>query len=157
MSLAARCLQPLYELRLSANNADSTLRIVKEQQPTFSSLRLANQKILRLSSQTFWFANLLRVNWWRMTGSNRRPPACKAGALPAELIPHDLFTSVVGLAGFEPATPALSRRCSNRLSYRPTCFSRAPALSIAALEASSAGSRISLTVVFTADKCERLN
>ena len=26
---------------------------------------------------------------------------------------------VVGLAGFEPATPALSRRCSNRLSYRP--------------------------------------
>ena len=26
-------------------------------------------------------------SWWRMTGSNRRPPACKAGALPAELIP----------------------------------------------------------------------
>lgn len=25
--------------------------------------------------------------WWRMTGSNRRPPACKAGALPTELIP----------------------------------------------------------------------
>ena len=28
--------------------------------------------------------------WWRMTGSNRRPPACKAGALPAELIPLSL-------------------------------------------------------------------
>ncbi|SPA51333.1 protein of unknown function [Cupriavidus taiwanensis] len=28
-----------------------------------------------------------RKRWWRMTGSNRRPPACKAGALPAELIP----------------------------------------------------------------------
>ncbi len=27
-----------------------------------------------------------RCKWWRMTGSNRRPPACKAGALPAELI-----------------------------------------------------------------------
>src|SRR5271156_5818659 len=26
--------------------------------------------------------------WWRLTGSNRRPPACKAGALPAELNPH---------------------------------------------------------------------
>jgi hypothetical protein len=26
---------------------------------------------------------------------------------------------VVGLVGFEPTTPALSRRCSNRLSYRP--------------------------------------
>ena len=26
---------------------------------------------------------------------------------------------MVGLDGFEPSTPALSRRCSNRLSYRP--------------------------------------
>jgi hypothetical protein len=26
---------------------------------------------------------------------------------------------VVGLVGFEPTTPALSRRCSNQLSYRP--------------------------------------
>ena len=26
--------------------------------------------------------------WWSQTGSNRRPPACKAGALPAELWPH---------------------------------------------------------------------
>jgi hypothetical protein len=25
----------------------------------------------------------------------------------------------VGLDGFEPSTPALSRRCSNQLSYRP--------------------------------------
>ena len=28
-----------------------------------------------------------------MTGSNRRPPACKAGALPAELILRSLATS----------------------------------------------------------------
>ena len=27
--------------------------------------------------------------------------------------------SLVGLVGIEPTTPALSRRCSNRLSYRP--------------------------------------
>src|SRR6266498_2588233 len=27
--------------------------------------------------------------------------------------------SLVGLDGFEPSTPALSRRCSNQLSYRP--------------------------------------
>ena len=26
---------------------------------------------------------------------------------------------MVGLGGFEPPTPALSRRCSNQLSYRP--------------------------------------
>ena len=29
--------------------------------------------------------------WWRIQGSNLRPPACKAGALPAELIPHNPF------------------------------------------------------------------
>ena len=28
--------------------------------------------------------------WWSHAGSNRRPPACKAGALPAELWPHNL-------------------------------------------------------------------
>ena len=58
-----------------------------------------------------------------MTGSNRRPPACKAGALPAELIPRFYYSScvkgLVGLVGLEPTTPALSRRCSNQLSYRP--------------------------------------
>ena len=67
--------------------------------------------------------------WWRMTGSNRRPPACKAGALPAELIPLlltekracDSHTAerLVGLVGLEPTTPALSTQCSNQLSYRP--------------------------------------
>ena len=29
--------------------------------------------------------------WWRLAGSNRCPPACKAGALPAELNPHTLL------------------------------------------------------------------
>ena len=59
-------------------------------------------------------------SWWRMTGSNRRPPACKAGALPAELIPLGFcIGSLVGLVGLEPTTPALSTQCSNQLSYRP--------------------------------------
>ena len=31
---------------------------------------------------------LYKKGWWRIQGSNLRPPACKAGALPAELIPH---------------------------------------------------------------------
>ena len=34
------------------------------------------------------YINAVNREWWRMTGSNRRPPACKAGALPAELIPR---------------------------------------------------------------------
>ncbi len=29
---------------------------------------------------------------------------------------------LVGLVGLEPTTPALSRRCSNQLSYRPVAF-----------------------------------
>ena len=27
-------------------------------------------------------------NWWSRSGSNRRPPECKSGALPTELWPH---------------------------------------------------------------------
>lgn len=35
-------------------------------------------------------ATILRIaHWWSRTGSNRRHPACKAGALPAELRPLD--------------------------------------------------------------------
>ena len=56
--------------------------------------------------------------WWRRTGSNRRPPACKAGALPTELRPQKL-TKMVGRGGLEPPTPRLSSVCSNQLSYQP--------------------------------------
>ena len=102
---------------------------------------------------------LLPFKWWRMTGSNRRPPACKAGALPAELIPREL-NSVVGLAGFEPATPALSRRCSNQLSYRPTRSSRVLLSSDAYLRGQLGRLTLfvfTLAVVTTADKCGRFN
>ena len=30
-----------------------------------------------------------------------------------------ILERMVGLVGLEPTTPALSRRCSNQLSYRP--------------------------------------
>ena len=36
--------------------------------------------------------------WWSLTGSNRRHPACKAGALPAELRPHSLTEPMFWLA-----------------------------------------------------------
>ena len=55
--------------------------------------------------------------WWSRTGSNRRPPACKAGALPAELRPLD--KEMVGLGGLEPPTSRLSSARSNQLSYKP--------------------------------------
>ena len=33
----------------------------------------------------------VNLSWWRLAGSNRWPPACKAGALPAELNPHIFY------------------------------------------------------------------
>ena len=70
--------------------------------------------------------------WWSQTGSNRRPHACKARALPTELWPLleaaptwepvrpvRLKGSLVGLGRLELPTSRLSGVCSNQLSYRP--------------------------------------
>ena len=68
------------------------------------------------------------AGWWSQTGSNRRPPACKAGALPAELWPLASILAkpetaatagMVGLGRFELPTSRLSSARSNQLSYRP--------------------------------------
>ena len=99
--------------------------------------------IARLSSQTarnvrgnFCSFSKWTNNWWSQTGSNRRPPGCKPGALPAELWPHqtplltpDHLTTtaprrhnlikMVGLGRLELPTSRLSGVRSNHLSYRP--------------------------------------
>jgi hypothetical protein len=49
-------------------------------------------------------------SWWSQPGSNRRPPACKAGVLPAELWPQPWL---VGLGGVAPPTSPLSGVRSN--------------------------------------------
>ena len=73
--------------------------------------------------ETQWSINLLMFQsiswWWRVPGSNRWPPACKAGALPAELTPHTKRFEVVGQNGLEPSTSRLSVVCSSQLSYWP--------------------------------------
>ena len=78
---------------------------------------------------------------WRWPGSNRRPPACKAGALPTELHPRiragctddsgsgqalsparhmpPHFREPLGLSGFAPETSPLSGVRSIYLSYSP--------------------------------------
>ena len=60
---------------------------------------------------------------WSQPGSNRRPPACKAGALPTELQPRLISITdsdkVVGLDRFELSTSPLSGVRSSQLSYRP--------------------------------------
>jgi hypothetical protein len=81
--------------------------------------------------------------WWSQTGSNRRPHACKARALPAELWPRNQKTnasrpasfkrgsatrsrrrSVVGLGRLELPTSRLSSARSNQLSYKPVTLFR---------------------------------
>src|SRR6201985_1019117 len=80
--------------------------------------------------------------WWSQTGSNRRPHACKARALPTELwprqrteyrkrrtdirIPSSVFRHpiLVGLGGLEPPTSRLSSARSNQLSYKPLAEDR---------------------------------
>ena len=70
--------------------------------------------------------------WWSQTGSNRRPHACKARALPTELWPLPRSRarlgacptcspegSMVGPGRLELPTSRLSGVCSNHLSYRP--------------------------------------
>ncbi len=59
--------------------------------------------------------------WWSLTGSNRRHPACKAGALPAELRPQSFLTEpeMVGPGRLELPTSRLSGVRSNHLSYGP--------------------------------------
>ena len=76
------------------------------------------------------------AGWWSQTGSNRRPHACKARALPTELWPLmkprptweprlgasstcSPEGSMVGPGRLELPTSRLSGVCSNHLSYRP--------------------------------------
>ena len=66
--------------------------------------------------------------WWSQTESNRRPPACKAGALPTELWPRIAAPAkreMVGLGRFELPTSRLSSARSNQLSYRPNSIQNA--------------------------------
>ena len=89
--------------------------------------------------------------WWSLSGSNRRPEACKATALPAELRPlgessgwlvvrgQSLRTQtnqqpqtqnhspiMVGLGRLERPTSPLSGVRSNHLSYRPEPHPKPP-------------------------------
>src|SRR3569623_2596235 len=43
---------------------------------------------LTMNAQIWFFTLDIYRGWWSQSGSNRRPPACKAGALTAELWPR---------------------------------------------------------------------
>jgi hypothetical protein len=79
--------------------------------------RMTCQPVFISTRHPFLFSE---ERWWSRTGSNRRHPACKAGALPAELRPLIPFVEeMVGLGGLEPPTSRLSSARSNQLSYKP--------------------------------------
>ena len=68
----------------------------------------------------------LLSGWWSRSGSNRRPQACKARALPTELRPPNddrqwksLQRRLVGPGRVERPTSRLSGVRSNHLSYEP--------------------------------------
>src|SRR6185437_8296495 len=65
-------------IRIRTKTLVTRLQVFKERQPGLNAGRL----------QFIQCADISRPFWWSQAGSNRRPPACKAGALPAELWPH---------------------------------------------------------------------
>jgi hypothetical protein len=76
--------------------------------------------------------NTIENVWWSQTGSNRRPPACKAGALPTELWPlqkteHGLIRKVrrlssdIGRVGL----PSRSSRAACTARLRPSGYGAA--------------------------------
>ena len=69
---------------------------------------------LQVSCSTNWAIPAVIKLWWRMTGSNRRPSACKADALPAELILHLMVTRT----GFEPVYACVKGMCVKPLHQR---------------------------------------
>ena len=60
------------------------------------------------------YPKITALAWWTMTGSNCRHPACKAGALPAELIVH-----IGDPSGNRTRDTAVKGRCLNRLTNGP--------------------------------------
>ena len=88
--------------------------------------KLGTEVFRNLDLPDFWiFSRRPFEEWWSVSGSNRRPQACKASALPTELTPRSplarrlAFEELVGLGRFELPTSRLSSARSNQLSYEP--------------------------------------
>ena len=66
--------------------------------------------------------------WWRWGGSNSWPPACKAGALPAELNPHIRFwvTPFQGPQNRTISNQLVSITCSRNKSSSMFCSCLTP-------------------------------
>jgi hypothetical protein len=109
--------------------------LVRAHLVTISSSRCQTTRTLRRSTKCAELVSsdeqyplAQHQTWWSQTGSNRRPPACKAGALPTELWPRFRYgplrtmRRLVGLGRLELPTSRLSSARSNQLSYKPKLF-----------------------------------
>src|SRR6185437_8849998 len=61
--------------------------------------------------------------WWSQTGSNRRPHACKARALPAELWPRTRRRRLAGLPSRSSRQPARRRPLGSGATALARCAS----------------------------------
>ena len=116
---------------------------------TMSDNTPASQRETRANSNSVFMDEVCNgdarsAGWWSQSGLNRRPHACKARALPAELWPQfrcgppslklrrdslrmrsacraeaPLERRLVGLGRLELPTSRLSSARSNQLSYKP--------------------------------------
>ena len=79
----------LLRIDLLFTMSDNTLHRVKDRGETSSGAWTSSFAFDRqLSIGSFRSTAAPLKAWWSQTGSNRRPPACKAGALPTELWPR---------------------------------------------------------------------
>jgi hypothetical protein len=97
--------------------------------PANRSSRVEPASLPSLKLRKATYTRSASVGWWSRSGSNRRPQACKARALPTELRPLGGPVSptrclhwrrqVVGPGRVERPTSRLSGVRSNHLSYEP--------------------------------------
>ena len=86
--------------------------------PRPASLRLSELLKNPDVSSALMFGYDMRRCWWSQPESNRRPPACKAGALPAELWPPDWLSTMRRLAATARASVPFGNACGAPFSYR---------------------------------------
>ena len=127
LPLAARSVLNLYECTVSASGANSTLWIFKEQ-PIDQEI-LINNKVALLKATLVLNTFCCRKKLVEVTGLEPATYCLQSNRSTRWATPPKYsYWRMVGLVGLEPTTPALSRQCSNQLSYRPKIFT--PELSL---------------------------
>ena len=126
---------PLHDVRQHAR-VDS--RLSTDHMPRAREFRIFTNESLKLAAALtakILDRNRLRSQtvWWSQTGSNRRPPACKAGALPTELWPRIDWLASCSSRQLAPPAFATARqpslRCASEgwwawedLNFRPHAY-----------------------------------